>query len=110
MKMVTDSTFETEVVNSEVPVLVYFGATWCGPCRMLGPIMESIAETMKDKAKVLKIDVDDNPNTSSVFGITAVPTVIFFDKGEVVEKFSGVKQANVYTDILESMIGGSDED
>ena len=71
-----------KTVNSDKPVLVDFWATWCGPCRMLGPTIEALAEEMGDKALVCKLDVDQAPEIADEFGITAVPTLIFFRKGQ----------------------------
>ena len=71
-----------KTINSDKPVLVDFWATWCGPCRMLGPTIEALAEEMGDKALVCKLDVDQSPEIADNFGITAVPTLIFFRKGQ----------------------------
>ena len=105
MNKTYDKVFGMDVLDSGVPVLVDFWATWCGPCKMLTPILDTIAETMGDKVKMLKLDVDENPIMSSTYGISTVPTVIIFNNGEIVEKFSGVQQASVYADALNKLIG-----
>lgn len=88
---VTDSTFQTEVVDgsNDKPVLVDFWATWCGPCKMLSPLVEQIASENGDKLKVVKMDVDENNNTSSTFGIMSIPTLILFKGGKPVKQLVG---------------------
>jgi thioredoxin 1 len=78
----TDQNFEEIVKNSDVPVLVDFSASWCGPCKMLTPIVESLATDLAGRAKVCKIDIDEAPNTSQKMGVRGVPTVIAFKNGE----------------------------
>lgn len=97
---ITDASFESEVLKSSEPVLVDFWAPWCGPCRMLGPIIESVATKTAGIAKVVKINVDDNPQTASQFGITGIPTVIVFRNGKVDKEFVGVQQEQVYLNAL----------
>lgn len=77
-----DVNFDTEVLKSEVPVLVDFTATWCGPCKMLAPIVEKLADEFEGKVKVGKLDIDENPATSAKYGIKGVPTVMVFQNGE----------------------------
>lgn len=91
---ITDSTF-SEIINSDKPVLVDFWATWCGPCRMLGPIIEEIATDFEGKAVVGKVDVDNNQRISMEFGIRNIPTVLIFKNGEVVDKLVGVSPKEV---------------
>ena len=86
----TDDNFETEVLKSEQPVLVDFWAEWCMPCRMLAPMIDELANQYEGRVKVGKVDTDGNRDVSIKFGISAIPTIILFDKGEVVKKFVGV--------------------
>lgn len=86
----TDATFDEIVHNSDVPVLVDFWAPWCGPCKMLGPIVEEIAGEYGDKAKVCKINTDEARDSAIEFGISAIPTTILFKDGEVQKKWVGL--------------------
>ena len=86
----SDSSFESEVINSEKPVLVDFWAPWCGPCKAIGPIVDDISKEFADKIKVGKVNVDDNPETSMKFAIRSIPTLIVFKDGEVFEQIVGV--------------------
>lgn len=97
----TDATFEADVLQSDVPVLVDFWAPWCGPCRMVGPIIETVGKKLEGKAKVYKLNVDDNPTTASKYGITGIPTVIVYKNGEVSKQLVGVQQESVYLNALE---------
>ena len=87
----TDNEFDAKVLESDVPVLVDFWAPWCGPCRMLGPIVEEISGEVGDKAAVYKMNVDENPGVAGKYGITAIPTVIVFENGAVKQQFVGVQ-------------------
>ena len=82
---ITDSNFE-EVISSEKPVLVDFWAEWCGPCKMIGPVVEELASDYDGKAVVAKVNVDENPNVSAKFGIRSIPTLLVFKNGEIVDK------------------------
>ncbi len=86
---VTDATFEEEVINSDLPVVVDFWAVWCGPCKMIAPIMEEIANDYEGKIKVAKLDVDNNPNVAVKYGIRSIPTVLFFKDGKMEEQVIG---------------------
>jgi thioredoxin 1 len=86
---VSDSTFEKEVLHAPQPVLVDFYADWCGPCRALAPIVEEIAHELKDRLKVLKLDVDQNPQTAMQYGVQSIPTLILFKGGKEVERLIG---------------------
>lgn len=90
MADVTDQTFETDVLKSATPVLVDFWAVWCGPCQVQGPIVEEVATALGDKAKVLKLNVDENPMYAQKFGIMSIPTLMIFNNGSVVKQFIGV--------------------
>jgi thioredoxin 1 len=87
----TDATFDSEVLQSDVPVVVDFWAEWCGPCRMLAPTIDQIAEQYKGRVKVGKLDTDNNRTAPSKFGISALPTVLVFKNGQVVDKLVGLR-------------------
>lgn len=86
---VTDATFPKEVIESSLPVVVDFWAPWCGPCRMLAPILDELSEEYKDKVKIVKINVDENPLTPGHFGISGIPTLLLFKGGQIVDRKVG---------------------
>ncbi len=86
---VNDQSFKQEVLDAEKPVLVDFWAQWCGPCRMLAPVIDEIASQNKERLKVCKLNVDEASSTASTYGIMSIPTIVLFVKGEVVEKITG---------------------
>jgi thioredoxin 1 len=86
-----DSNFETEVLRADGPVLVDFWAPWCGPCRMIAPVVEELAGENSGSIKVGKLNVDDAPNSAQSYGVSSIPTLIIFKQGEVVERFVGVQ-------------------
>jgi thioredoxin 1 len=86
---VTDESFEQEVLNSEVPVLVDFWAAWCGPCRMIAPTVDRLAVEYAGKLKVVKVDVDQNPDISGRLGVMSIPTLMVFKDGQMVERIMG---------------------
>ena len=88
---VTDDTFEDEIMNSDVPAMVDFWAEWCGPCKMIGPLVEELADEYKGKIKVAKMDVDQNRQTPIKFGIRNIPTLILFKEGKVVNTIVGAQ-------------------
>src|SRR5512136_1639123 len=87
----SDATFEAEVLKSEIPVLVDFWASWCGPCLMIAPVIDQLAATYKGKLKVVKLNVEENARTPQTYGVLAIPTLIMFKNGEPVEKSEGVR-------------------
>ena len=87
---VTDSTFEQMVVESDKLVLVDFWAEWCGPCKMIAPILDQIAQELDGKLVIGKLDIDENQDTAMAFGVMSIPTLLLFKGGEVVERFQGV--------------------
>lgn len=89
---VTDSNFLTHISNSHVPVLVDFWAPWCGPCKMMEPILEDLSKMLGEKGKIFKLDVDQNPEKASEFGIRSIPTLILFKNGKVIETKVGLHQ------------------
>jgi thioredoxin 1 len=96
----TDTTFKQDVLDSTVPVLVDFWAPWCGPCKIAGPIIDQVSIKAIGKAKVYKMNVDDNPKVSSQYGITGIPTVIVFKNGKIDKTLVGVQQEVVYLNAL----------
>mgnify|MGYP000996796444 FL=1 len=88
---ITDAEFESSVLQSDKPVILDFWAEWCQPCKMLSPTVEAIADEYEEKIKVGKLNVDDNPNVATKYGIRGIPTLLFFKGGEVVQQMVGVK-------------------
>ena len=100
----TDSNFESEVMNSEVPVLVDFWAEWCQPCRMLAPTIDAIADEYQGKVKVGKVDIDSNREVAANHSISSIPTVIVFKNGEVEKKFVGLTSKDQFKSTLDELV------
>ena len=105
VKEVTDSSFELVVLKSEKPVLVDFWAAWCGPCRMIAPTIEAIAEQYSDRVTVVKLNVDDNPSTTMTYGIKGIPTLILFSGGKEVERLVGATSKESISRMIEEREG-----
>jgi len=100
----TDANFDAMVLKSDKPVIVDFWAVWCGPCRMVGPIVQEISTEYADKAVVGKLDVDHNPEVARKFGIRNIPTILFFHNGEIVDKQVGAVPKQVLVNKLEALL------
>jgi len=100
----TDANFEAEAVNSELPVLVDLWAVWCGPCKMIGPIVEELAEEYDGKMKVGKLDVDNNQQTAVKFGVRSIPTVLILKGGEVKDTIIGAVPKSVFVSKIEAVL------
>lgn len=100
----TDDNFEQEVLKSDLPVLVDFWATWCGPCRMVGPIVDELAKEYAGKLKVGKLNVDSNGKTSIKYGIMSIPSLLFFKKGQVVDQMVGAAPKNNFVEKLNRIL------
>ncbi len=101
---ITDTTFEETVLKSDKPVLVDFWAAWCGPCRMVGPVIEEVSNEYEGKAIVGKVDVDANQEFAAKYGVRNIPTVLLFNNGEVVERKVGVAPKNAYTEAIDALL------
>ena len=100
---ITDSNFD-EIINSEKPVLVDFWAEWCGPCKMIGPLVEELANEFEGKAIIGKVDVDTNPEVSAKFGIRSIPTLLVFKGGKIVDKQVGAVPKSVLSEKIEAQL------
>lgn len=101
---ITDASFKSEVTDSPVPVLVDFWAPWCGPCKMIAPVLEEIAQEYEGKAKIVKINIDDNQNIAAQFGVRSIPTLILFKNGNEVEKIIGAQGKDKLTALIDSVL------
>ncbi|MEL7977935.1 thioredoxin [Isoptericola sp. F-RaC21] len=101
---VTDDTFKAEVLESDVPVLVDFWATWCGPCRMVAPILEELSDEYEGKIKIVKLDTDANQATTMAYGITSIPTLNVFSGGELVKSVIGARPKRALQEEIDAVL------
>ena len=99
---ITDDTFEQEVLKSDVPVLVDYWAEWCGPCKAIGPVLEDVAPGYEGKVRIVKMNIDENPNTPPKYGIRSIPTLMLFKGGSVEETKLGALSKNQLVDFLDT--------
>jgi thioredoxin 1 len=104
---VSQSNFEQQVLQSSQPVLVDFWAPWCGPCKMLGPVVEKIAAAQGDKAKFVKLNTDDNPSLASQYQVSGIPCLILFKGGQAVDRIVGYVPENVISSMLAKHVNGA---
>ncbi|MBV8881262.1 MAG: thioredoxin [Planctomycetaceae bacterium] len=104
VKEVTDVTFESEVVNSKTPVLIDFYAQWCGPCKMMAPIIDEVAKDYEGKLKVVKVDVDESGETAAAYGVTAMPTFVVFKNGQEVWRRLGAAPKAAFVNDLQGAL------
>jgi thioredoxin 1 len=101
----TDGNFDSDVLKSDLPVLVDFWAPWCGPCRIIAPIVEEIAKEYDGKLKVGKLNTDDNQQVASKYGIMSIPTLMIFNKGELIERIIGAQPKKAIKDKIDAVLG-----
>jgi thioredoxin 1 len=101
---IDDSNFENEILQSDKPAMVDFWAPWCGPCKAIGPVIEELAGSFGDRVKFTKCNVDENPVTPGKFGIKAIPTLIFFKDGKVIEQITGMVAKSKLEDAINGML------
>jgi thioredoxin 1 len=101
---VTDGSFEVEVIQSDQPVIVDFWAEWCGPCRQIAPIIKEVAGEFEGQVKVVKLNVDESPQTAGKYGIRSIPTLLAFKDGQVVEQVMGARPKASYTEMAQKLV------
>jgi thioredoxin 1 len=100
----TDANFKTEVLNSDIPVLVDFWAPWCGPCRLVGPVVEELSAEYEGKFKVVKLNTDENPDTASAYGIMSIPTLAIFRNGKAVDGLVGAAPKKMLATLMDKYL------
>jgi thioredoxin 1 len=101
---VTDQSFEEVVLKSETPAIVDFWAEWCAPCRAISPIIKDLAARFGDRVKIVKMNIDENPSTPGTYGVRAIPTVLAFRNGTVVEQITGARQRKAFEEMVEKLL------
>ncbi len=101
---VTDQSFESEILQSDKPVVIDFWAEWCAPCRQIAPIIKDLAEKYGDRVKIVKMDIDSNPKTPGNYGIRAIPTILAFKNGQVVEQLQGARPLADFEAMIEKLL------
>ncbi len=104
IKDVTDAEFEAEVLNSETPTIIDFWAEWCAPCRAISPIVKDLAAQYDGKVKVVKMNIDENPGTPGKFGVRAIPTVLAFKGGTVVDQITGARPKSAFEEMAQKLV------
>lgn len=104
LKEVSDNSFKADVLDASRPVLVDFWAPWCGPCRMLGPVLEALEPTMQGRVDIVKMNIDENPESAARFGVRSIPTMVLFKDGQALSTQVGVKQQTAIQQWLDSSI------
>lgn len=101
---VTDDTFETEVLKAQTPAIIDFWAEWCAPCRAIAPIVKELASQYEGKVKVMKMNIDENPATPGRYGVRAIPTVLAFKGGSVVEQITGARPKSAFAEMAQKLL------